>query len=133
MTNSTAAVSTTTSTGTKSTKIIYWVTTGLLALFTLVGSFFMNTPMAIEGTRHLGLPEWFRWELNIGHIIGAFILILPVGKRIKEWAYVAIGIDYVSALIAHLSVDGAGFMSFTPLITFAILIVSYVCYHRLKD
>jgi len=127
MTSSTAPTST------KRVKIIYWVTTALLALFTLVGSFFMNTPMAIEGARHLGLPEWFRWELNIGHIIGGLLLILPVGKRIKEWAYVALGIDYISALIAHLSIDGPVFSSFTPLITMALLIASYICYHKMKD
>lgn len=133
MTTSTASISETTNTGTKRIKIIYWVSTGLLALFILPGIFFINSPMAIEGTRHLGLPEWFRWELSIAVFIGGLLLILPVGKRLKEWAYVGLGIDYISALIAHLSVDGAVLMSFTPVITFALLIVSYVCYHRLKD
>lgn len=131
MTTSTATIST--STNTKKIKIIYWITTGLLALFTLAGSLFMNTPMAIEGTRHLGLPEWFRWELNIGHIIGGLGLILPVGKRIKEWIYVALGIDYISAMIAHLSIDGPLLSSFSPLITMVLLIVSYICYHKIKD
>ncbi|MBB6501996.1 hypothetical protein [Pedobacter cryoconitis] len=41
----------------KSIKIIYWITTVLLALFILPGIFFMNSPMALEGTRHLGLPQ----------------------------------------------------------------------------
>ncbi len=118
---------------TKTTKIIYWISTGLLALFILSGAFFMNSQMAIEGTKHLGLPEWFRWELNIGHVIGGLILILPVGKRIKEWGYVALGIDYISALIAHLSIDGPVPVSFSPLVTLALLIVSYVCYHKMKD
>ncbi len=89
----------------KTYRIIYWISTGLLALFILSGAFFMNSQMAIEGTRHLGLPEWFRWELSIGHLIAGILLITPVGKRIKEWNYVALGIDYISALIAHLAVD----------------------------
>lgn len=114
-------------------KIIYWISTGLLAMFILSGAFFMNSQMAIEGTRHLGLPEWFRWELNIGHIIGGLLLIIPVGKRIKEWTYVALGIEYVSALIAHLSIDGPIPMSFAPLVTIALLVVSYIYYHKLKD
>ncbi len=118
----------------KMAKIIYWVSTGLLALFILPGIFFMNTPMAIEGTKHLGLPEWFRLELSIGSFIGGLILILPfIGKRIKEWAYVALGIVYISALIAHLSVDGLILKSFIPVVTFGILIVSYVYYHRIKS
>lgn len=124
---------TTANTNAKRIKIIYWITTGLLALFTLAGSLFMNSQMAIEGTKHLGLPEWFRWELNIGHLIGGIMLILPVGKRIKEWMYVAFAIDYISAVIAHVSVDGPVFSSFTPLINLVLLIVSYTCYHKIKD
>ncbi len=118
---------------TKTNKIIYWIATGLIALFELSGSFFMNSQMAIDGMKHLGVPEWFRWELNIGHLIGGILIILPVGKRLKEWTYVAFGIDYISALIAIVATDGLTASSFSPIITMAILIVSYVYYHKLKD
>ncbi len=37
--------------------IIYWISTGVIALFELSGAFFMNSEMAKEGMRHLGLPE----------------------------------------------------------------------------
>ena len=117
----------------KTQKIMYWVSTGLLALFILPGIFFINSEMAIEGTRHLGLPEWFRFEVSIGSFIGGLILILPFfGKRLKEWNYVALGIVYISALIAHLAVDGFVAMSFAPLVTFALLLISYVNYHKLN-
>jgi hypothetical protein len=117
----------------KKEKIIYWITTGLLGLFILPGIFFINSEMAIEGVRHLGLPEWFRWEVSIGNFIGGLILVLPFfSKRIKEWNYVALGIVYISALIAHLSVDGFVLGSFSPLITFALLLVSYIYYHKLN-
>ena len=118
----------------KKYKIMYWVSTIALALFILPGAFYINSEMAIEGTRHLGLPEWFRWEVSIANIIAGIILLLPFfGKRIKEWAYVGLGIVYISALIAHLSVDGVIPMSFAPVVTFVILIVSYVSYHKIKD
>jgi len=117
----------------KTAKTFYWVSTGLLALFILPGAFFMNSQVAIDGMRHIGLPEWFRWELNIGHVIGGLFLLLPVGNRLKEWTYVALGIDYISALIAHLATDGAEVASFQSLITLALLIVSYVCYHKLHQ
>jgi len=116
----------------KRNKIIYWSATGLLALFILSGAFFMNSRMAIEGMRHLGLPEWFRWELNIAHLIGGFLLLLPVPKRIKEWNYVGLGIEYISAMVAHLSVDGVIISSFSPLFTFALLVISYLYYHKLN-
>lgn len=116
----------------KSTKIIYWITTGLLALFLLSGAFFINSKMALDAMHHLGVPEWFRWEVSIGHIIGGILLIIPLRSRLKEWNYVALGIDYISATIAYLSIDGATPNSFFPLIDLALLIVSYVCYHKLN-
>jgi uncharacterized membrane protein YphA (DoxX/SURF4 family) len=117
----------------KSAKIIYWITTGLIALFELSGAFFMNSEMAKEGMRHLGLPEWFRWEVSIGHLIGGILLIVPVNKRIKEWVYVAFGIDFISAFIAYATIDGLVFNTFSPLITLALLVVSYVYYHKLQN
>ena len=118
----------------KRTKIIYWITTGLLALFILPGIFFLNTPMAIEGTKHLGMPYWFHIELGIGKFIGGLILILPmIPNRLKEWAYVAFGIDSISALIGFLSVDGLQPMSFMPLIFFVILVMSYIYFHKINS
>ena len=117
----------------KTTKIVYWISTGLLALFILPGIFFLNSPMAIEGTRHLGMPHWFHLELGIGKFIGGLILIIPmIPARIKEWAYVAFGIDIISATIGALSVDGPVPMSFEPLVIFIILLVSYISFHKLN-
>jgi uncharacterized membrane protein YphA (DoxX/SURF4 family) len=115
----------------KTNKIIYWISTALISLFEISGAFFMNSAAAIEGTRHLGLPEWFRWEVSIGHIIGGILLIVPLNKRIKEWTYVAFGIDFISAFIAYVSVDGWTANTFSPLIMFALLVVSYIYYHRI--
>jgi lipid-A-disaccharide synthase-like uncharacterized protein len=116
----------------KTDRVIYWIATGILGLFLLSGIFFMNSKMAIDGMHHLGVPEWFRWELSIGHIIGGILLLVPINSRIKEWNYVALGIDCLSAMIAYLSVDGAVANSFSPLVNFGILVVSYIFYHRIK-
>lgn len=116
----------------KTAKIIYWIATGLLALFLLSGAFFINSKMAIDAMHHLGVPEWFRWELSIGHIIGGLLLLLPLGWRLREWNYAALGIDYISATIAYVSVDGAVTASFQPLISMVLLIVSYIYYHKIR-
>ena len=117
----------------KTTKIIYWITTGLLALFILPGIFFLNTQFAIEGTKHLGMPYWFHLELGIAKFIGGLILILPmISGRLKEWAYVGFGIDSISAIIGHLAVDGVVPDSFAPVIILILLIISYVSYHKIK-
>ena len=112
--------------------IIYWISTGIIALFELSGAFFINSEMAKEGTRHLGLPEWFRWEVSIGHIIGGILLLVPINKRIKEWVYVAFGIDFISATIAYLSVDGFGMNALFPVTMFGLLVVSYIYYHKIQ-
>lgn len=124
---------TATPTVTKTTKITYWVSTSLMAAFILPGIFFINSPMAKQGTEHLGLPHWFAMEAGIGSFIGGLILIIPMWKRLKEWAYVALGITYLSALIAHLTVDGVKGESFMPLVFFAILLVSYISYHKIHS
>lgn len=118
---------------------MYWIANVLLAVFILPGIFYLNSPMAIEGTRHLGLPEWFRMEAGIATFVAGLVLILPmmkifgdtIGKMFKEWAYVGLGITYISAMIAHLAVDGVIAMSFFPLVTFAVLVVSYFSYHKI--
>jgi hypothetical protein len=118
----------------KTTKILYWVSTGIIAAFILPGIFYIGSEMALEGTAHLGLPLWFHYELSIAKFIGALVLILPFfPKRIKEWAYVGLAIDFISATIAHLAVDGLASMWYFPLIFVVILIVSYLNYHKLQD
>ena len=85
----------------KTAKIIYWISTGLLSLFLLSGAFFINSKIAIDAMHHLGVPEWFRWELSIGHIIGGLLIIIPVWPRLKEWTYAAMGIDYLGNYCIH--------------------------------
>lgn len=116
----------------KTTKILYWISTLLVALFELSGALFMNSQMAVAGMHYLMLPNWFRWEVSIGHLIGGILLIVPVPWRLKEWTYVAFGIDFISASIAYWAIEGPTANAFFPLIMLAILIISYVCYHRIK-
>lgn len=118
----------------KSTKIIYWVTTGIICLFSL-GAIQMNSKMAIDSANHLMIPRYLALQVSIGQLIGLVLLIIPaIPKRFKEWAYVGYGIMYLTALNAHLSVGDPfvpfGFMS---LVFFALLVCSYVCFHKLNS
>jgi hypothetical protein len=47
--------------------------------------------------------------------------------------YVAFAIDFISAFIAYASIDGLVFNTFSPLINLALLIISYVYYHKLQN
>ncbi|HEY8934909.1 MAG TPA: DoxX family protein [Cyclobacteriaceae bacterium] len=117
----------------KKNKIIYWVTTSIIFLFDAVmPALTSHTQLAVEGIRHLGYPDYFRVQLTVFKVIGGILLIFPqVPARYKEWAYVGFGISFISASIGHAVVDGVDFQTFFPLIIFAILIISYVEYHKI--
>ena len=117
----------------KTTKIIFWTTTILIFLFEgVMPALTSQTELAKEGIRHLGYPEYFGNALVVFKILGVLALIIPqVPGRIKEWAYAGFAFDFIFASISHFAVDGIGFQGFFPLIVFAVLIVSYVTYHRI--
>lgn len=118
----------------KTTKIIYWVTTGIICLFSL-GAVQMNSQMAIDGANHLLIPRYLGLEVSIGQLIGLVLLIVPaVPARFKEWAYVGYGIMYITALNAHLAVGD----SFVPyglmvILFFGLLLTSYITFHKLQE
>ena len=118
----------------KKYKIIFWVSTTIIFLFdTVLPALTSHTALAVEGIRHLGYPDYFRVQLTIFKVIGGLILIFPqVNPRFKEWAYAGFGISFISACIAHATIDGINFQTFFPLIVLSILIVSYASYHKLK-
>jgi len=118
----------------KTTKIIYWITTGIICLFSL-GAVQMNSQMAIDGANHLLIPRYLGLEISIGQLIGLVLLIVPaVPKRSKEYAYVGFGIMYITALVAHIAV-GDPFIPFglMAVLFFGLLLTSYISFHKLQD
>src|SRR5690606_6295160 len=117
----------------KKDKIIFWTATILIFLFEgVMPAFTSQTELAKEGIRHLGYPEYFGSALVVFKVLGSLILIIPqLPKRVKEWAYAGFAFDFIFASISHTAVDGFTFNSIFPLIVFAVLIVSYVYYHKI--
>ncbi len=118
----------------KSTKILYWVCTVFVFLFEgLMPALTGQTEFAKAGIRHLGYPDYFGLMLVVWKVVGALVLIVPqVPPRFKEWAYVGFGITMISAFISHFTIDGMSGMTLFPASVFAILVTSYVCYHRMQ-
>ena len=116
----------------KKDKIIFWTATILIFLFEgVMPALTSQTELAKEGIRHLGYPEYFGNALVVFKVLGSLILIIPqLPKRVKEWAYAGFAFDFIFASISHTAVDGFTFNSIFPLIVFAVLIVSYVYYHK---
>jgi hypothetical protein len=125
-------------------RVVYWTTTGVVCavmVFSIVNFLFNDHfpfPNGKEGAfAHLGLPNYFKFELTIAKILGVLALLIPrAPRRVKEFAYFGFGITLVSASIAHLS-RGDAHLSvlfvIDPLIFLAILIVSYLYFHRIDS
>lgn len=115
-------------------KIIYWISTGLIALMMLFSAYnYFTNPDMKAAFVHLGFPDYFRIELAIAKIIGALVLVIPmISNRVKEWAYVGFAIVFISAAIAHFSSgDGAsGFI--TPMVFLGVLALSYIYLPKLQ-
>jgi len=117
----------------KITKIIYWVTTSIICLFAST-AVFMNSEMAIEGTKHIGIPRWLGLEVSIGQLIGLVLLIIPtVPARFKEWAYVGFGIMYLTAVNAHIAVGDPLGNKIMAAVFFGLLLISYISFHKLQE
>jgi hypothetical protein len=112
----------------KATKATYWVSTVIIFLFEgVMPALTSQTELAKQGIQHLGYPLYFGNAFVIFKVLGTLVLIIPqIPNRIKEWAYAGFAFDFIFATISLLTIDGASFMAFFPLIFLAILIISYI-------
>ncbi|SDD98217.1 DoxX-like family protein [Mucilaginibacter pineti] len=117
----------------KKDKIIYWITTTLVAFSGLIaGITYIMVPAIADEFKHLGFPDYFRKELATAKILGALVIVLPmVAGRIKEWAYAGFAITFISACIAHTVQQGAA-TAIPPFVTLIVLVISYVYYTKVN-
>lgn len=118
----------------KTNKIIYWVTTGIISVMMLFSAFgYFTNPDMKAAFVHLGFPDYFRIELGILKVLGAFALILPmVSNRIKSFAYFGFGLTFISATIAHLASGDPVSVALAPIVFLVILGVSFYFQNKLK-
>lgn len=115
----------------KTTNLIYWLSTTLVAFMMAFSAYsYLTSPDMAQAFHHLGFPDYFRIELAIAKIVGVFLLIIPFTGRLKEWVYAGFTINFISASIAHLASGDPVSAVMTPLIVLAVLLTSYVTYHR---
>src|SRR5690242_21173458 len=108
-------------------KIIYWVSTGLLAALSLFAglTYLSGSPQAVQGFAHVGYPQQLRIILGIAKPLGAIALVAPGLPRLKEWAYAGFTFAWISAFVAHY-LAGDGPRAFSPLVLLVILGISYL-------
>jgi len=97
----------------RSKRVAYWVTTGLVATSMLSGGVaqVLHVPANVDGFVHLGYPLHFVTLLGIWKILGALALLAPGFPRLKEWAYAGIAFDLTGAAFAWAAVGASDSVS----------------------
>ena len=118
----------------KKEKIIFWVTTGLVALMMSFSAFgYFTNPEMKASFIHLGFPAYFRIELGVAKLLGAIALLVPfTPKFLRQFAYSGFAITFISASIAHVSCGDPVAMAMAPLVFLGLLAVSYIYAQKLE-
>jgi hypothetical protein len=108
----------------KRDKIIYWIATGLISAFMLMSAFmYLSQNTQLMKTFHeAGYPVYFVMLLGTAKLLGAIILVAPVWKQLKEWAYAGFTFTFAGAVWTHVA---TGTPWVAPVIALAILSASY--------
>lgn len=117
----------------KKTKILYWVFNGLF-LFMMAGSAIpdiLSNPVAIKGMHDgLGYPVYFIPFIGIAKALGVLAILLPISRRIKEWAYAGLFFDLIGATFSIIAVGSpAANILFMP-VPLTLAVLSYVFFRK---
>lgn len=115
----------------KTTKIIYWSLTGLVALGFLMSSFMYlsKNPELMTGFKTMGYPEFFVNILGLAKLLGALAIVNPWFPKLKEWAYAGFAFTLIGAVWTHVATQ-TPFVG--PLVFMALLGASYYYYTKLQ-
>ena len=92
----------------KTTKIIYYLTTGLLSflLIASAGMYLFNTAEISKLFTSFGYPTYIIYPLAFAKISAVVVLWTKL-NTLKEWAYSALTFEFILAFFAHYMVgDG---------------------------
>ena len=108
-------------------KIIYWASTGLIAVMSLMAAlaYLSGSAQAVDGFTHIGYPQQLRVILGIAKPLGAIALLVPGFLKLKEWAYAGFAFAWICAVVAHY-LAGDGVKALGPVILLVLLVASYV-------
>ena len=109
-------------------KTIYWITTLLTSLYLIWSAYgFLFSKAVIQGVEQLGFPGYFRIQLAILKIIAVFVILIPpISVAYKDWAYVGIGLFYLTGIVAHFAHKDPIAINLINFLLFILLVVSNV-------
>jgi uncharacterized membrane protein YphA (DoxX/SURF4 family) len=106
--------------------VAFWLTTGIIALETAVGSAWDlgKTPFVRTVFEQLGYPEYVLYIMGVWKILGVMALLAPRLPRLKEWVYAGLFFIYSGAFASHLAV-GQGPEAVGPFIFSLLTLASW--------
>ena len=117
----------------KTVKIIYWISTILIAGLMLFSGIpdLLSMPEAVAFFKQLGYPAYLLPFLGVAKTLAAIAILVPGFPRLKEWAYAGITYDLLGAAYSGVAsgTSPASGLAFFAVI-FAVLAVSYIYYHK---
>ncbi len=121
---------------TKRNKIIYWISTGLLAVAMLNSGIIqllkINAALYdVTAMSHLGYPIYFLTIIGIWKILGIGALLIPKLPLLKEWAYAGFFFTLSGAAISHIAVGDSASEWSISLFLLSMTLVSW--YFRPSD
>ena len=113
--------------GARAKKIMYWVTTVLIATAFFVTGIGNLAPMAhiARDMSHLGYPPYFLHILGTWKILGAVAIVLPKAPRLKEWAYAGIIFDLTGAAFSRAASGDSVMMVIVPVAIAGVAMISW--------
>lgn len=119
----------------KTTKITYWIITGLLCAFFAfdgVGGV-LQVEAGKESLRALGYTSFYVLTMiGAAKLLGVIALLQPKFPRLKEWAYAGFVINVLGAAVSWIFVRGPAFNSILPLVFLALILWSYCLWKKMR-
>ena len=116
----------------KTTKIIYYISTGLLSALLLMSAgmyIFKNADVSVIFAS-LGFPLYIIYPLAIAKILAVITLWAPKMATLKEWAYSALFFELLLAFSAHINANDGEYQG--ALMALFLLGASYLTFKRLS-
>ena len=117
----------------KTTKIIYYVATGLLTLLMLfsAGMYFFNHAEVATMFTSFGYPTYIIYPYAIAKLLGLAAIWLVGNKTLKEWAYAGFFFAFILAFFAHFMIGDGEQMG--ALVAMVLLITSYITNKKITN
>ena len=89
----------------KRNKVIYWISTGWLALGMLSTGIvqLLKIKEEVNSITQLGYPAYFLTLIGIWKILGVVAVLIPAFPLLKEWAYAGFFFAMSGAVFSHIA------------------------------